>query len=97
MNLLPTISLFPVFAQLFDCRVDLCCVWPLLKEHTGQCHRHLWETGVSCSLPELWSEEEVTGDLGSGLNMLASGLIWAFSGGAGGGTVDSMLCWRDSR
>lgn len=43
------------------------------------------------SVPELWSEEEVSGDLGSGLNMLASGLICAFSGGAGGGTMDSML------
>lgn len=26
-------------------------------------------------VPELWSEEEVSEDLGSGLNMLASGLI----------------------
>lgn len=66
----------------------------------GLCHSHiifmLLILLYACvsekpSIPELWSEEEVSGDLGSGLNMLGSGLICAFSGGAGGGTDDSML------
>ncbi len=46
-------------------------------------------------LPELWSEEEVSADLVTGLNMLASGLICALSGGAGGGTNDSLLFWEN--
>lgn len=41
-------------------------------------------------LPECRSEEEeVSGGLGSGLNMVARGLICAFRGGAGGGTRGS--------
>lgn len=47
------------------------------------------------SVPELLSEE-VIGDLGSGLNMLASGLIWALSCGAGGGTMESTLFWNNN-
>lgn len=43
------------------------------------------------SVPEFWSEDEVREDLGSWLNMLASGLICALSGGAGGGTRDMLF------
>ena len=42
-------------------------------------------------LPELWSEGGGSENLGSGSNMLASGLVCAFSGGAGGGAPDSTL------
>lgn len=45
--------------------------------------------GFQPPVPELRSVEVVSGDLGSGLNMLASGLICAFRGGAGGGTRES--------
>lgn len=56
------------------------------KGHSGG--RPGWDgaafwTGVSLVVPELRSEDGLRGVLGSGLNMLASGLI--FSGGAGGG------------
>lgn len=44
------------------------------------------------SVPELWSEEEeISEDLGSGLNILASGLNWALTGGAGGGFTVPVL------
>lgn len=65
-----------------------------LVNSTKRCHSHLWETGIFMFVPELRSGG-VSENLGSWLNMLASGLICAFSGGAGGGTPGSTLFWGE--
>lgn len=61
---------------------ELICV----LSHIGVCR-------FNPPVPELRSVEVVIGDLGSGLNILASGLICAFRGGAGGGTRESWFFW----
>lgn len=60
---------------------------------THLCFKSHWCVAFQPPVPELRSVEVVSGDLGSGLNMLASGLICAFRGGAGGGTRESWFFW----
>lgn len=65
----------------------------VLSETHLWCKSH-WCVSFQPSVPELRSVEVVSAGRGSGLNMLASGLICAFRGGAGGGTRESWFLMK---